>query len=64
MRDEQVRPYNYSSQFLADKQFAAAYDLEPLAVEKQAALQAVVLSLADAGWSTYGMVSDALRPGE
>ena len=52
-------PYNYSlSQFLADKQAVQqAYgDLEPLAVEKQAASSLVVLSLADAGWSTYGMV--------
>lgn len=59
MRDEQVRPYNYSlSQFLADKgavQQAYATS-EPLAVEKQAGFKPVVLSLADAGWSTYGMV--------
>ena len=59
MRDEQVRPYNYSlSQFLADKgavQQAYATS-EPLAVEKQAGFKPVVLSLSDAGWSTYGMV--------
>ena len=59
MRDEQVRPYNYSlSQFLADKQSVqqAYATSEPLAVEKQAGFKPVVLSLADAGWSTYGMV--------
>ena len=59
MRDEQVRPYNYSlSQFLADKQAVqqAYATSEPLAVEKQAGFKPVVLSLADAGWSTYGMV--------
>jgi NitT/TauT family transport system substrate-binding protein len=58
-RDEQVRPYNYSlSQFLADKQSVqqAYATSEPLAVEKQAGFKPVVLSLADAGWSTYGMV--------
>ena len=58
-RDEQVRPYNYSlSQFLADKQAVqqAYATSEPLAVEKQAGFKPVVLSLADAGWSTYGMV--------
>ena len=59
MRDEQVRPYNYSlSQFLADKgavQQAYATS-EPIAVEKQAGFKPVVLSLADAGWSSYGMV--------
>ncbi|WP_219215171.1 ABC transporter substrate-binding protein [Variovorax boronicumulans] len=59
MRDEQVRPYNYSlSQFLADKQSVqqAYATSEPFAVEKQAGFKPVVLSLADAGWSTYGMV--------
>lgn len=59
VRDEQVRPYNYSlSQFLADKQSVqqAYATSEPLAVEKQAGFKPVVLSLADAGWSTYGMV--------
>jgi len=59
VRDEQVRPYNYSlSQFLADKQAVqqAYATSEPLAVEKQAGFKPVVLSLADAGWSTYGMV--------
>ncbi|WP_077002241.1 ABC transporter substrate-binding protein [Variovorax sp. KK3] len=59
MRDEQIRPYNYSlSQFLADKQSVqqAYATSEPLAVEKQAGFKPVVLSLADAGWSTYGMV--------
>ncbi|WP_213958785.1 MULTISPECIES: ABC transporter substrate-binding protein [unclassified Variovorax] len=59
MRDEQVRPYNFSlSQFLADKQSVqqAYATSEPLAVEKQAGFMPVVLSLADAGWSTYGMV--------
>jgi len=58
MRDEQVRPYNYSlSQFLADKQAVqqAYATSEPLAVEKQAGFKPVVLSLADAGWSTYGI---------
>ena len=59
VRDEQIRPYNYSlSQFLADKQSVqqAYATSEPLAVEKQAGFKPVVLSLADAGWSTYGMV--------
>ncbi|RZL65255.1 MAG: ABC transporter substrate-binding protein [Variovorax sp.] len=59
VRDEQVRPYNYSlSQFLADKQSVqqAYATSEPFAVEKQAGFKPVVLSLADAGWSTYGMV--------
>ena len=59
MRDEQVRPYNYSlSQFLADKQSVqqAYATSEPFAVEKQAGFKPVVLSLADAGWSTYGIV--------
>ena len=59
LRDEQVRPYNYSlSQFLANKQAVqqAYATSEPLAVEKQAGFKPVVISLADAGWSTYGMV--------
>lgn len=59
VRDEQLRPYNYSlSQFLADKQSVqqAYATSEPLAVEKQAGFKPVVLSLADAGWTTYGMV--------
>jgi len=59
MRDSQIRPYNYSlSQFLADKEAVqqAYATSEPLAVEKQAGFKPVVLSLADAGWSTYGMV--------
>lgn len=58
-RDEQVKPYNYSlSQFLADKQAVqqAYATSEPLAVEKQAGFKPVVHLLADAGWSTYGMV--------
>lgn len=58
-RDEQVKPYNYSlSQFLADKQSVqqAYATSEPLAVEKQAGFKPVVHLLADAGWSTYGMV--------
>jgi len=58
-RDEQVKPYNYSlSQFLADKQSVqqAYATSEPLAVEKQGGFKPVVHLLADAGWSTYGMV--------
>ncbi|WP_318407247.1 ABC transporter substrate-binding protein [Polaromonas sp. SM01] len=58
-RDEQVKPYNYSlSQFLADKQSVqqAYATSEPMAVEKQAGFKPVVHLLADAGWSTYGMV--------
>lgn len=58
-RDEQVKPYNYSlSQFLSDKQSVqqAYATSEPLAVQKQGGFKPVVHLLADAGWSTYGMV--------
>lgn len=63
-RDEQVRPYNFSlSQFLADKKsvqqgYATS---EPISVEQQAGFKPLAFSLADAGWSTYGMVVEARK---
>ncbi|VWX61510.1 NitT/TauT family transport system substrate-binding protein [Burkholderiales bacterium 8X] len=63
-KDEQVRPYNFSlSQFLADKKavqqgYATS---EPISVEQQAGFKPVSFSLADAGWSTYGMVIETRR---
>ena len=63
-RDEQVRPYNFSlSQFLADKKsvqqgYATS---EPISVEQQAGFKPLSFSLADAGWSTYGMVVETRK---
>ncbi|RYF63724.1 MAG: ABC transporter substrate-binding protein [Comamonadaceae bacterium] len=63
-RDEQVRPYNFSlSQFLADKKavqqgYATS---EPISVEAQAGFKPLSFSLADAGWSTYGMVIETRK---
>lgn len=63
-RDEQVRPYNFSlSQFLADKKavqqgYATS---EPISVEQQAGFKPLSFSLADAGWSTYGMVIETRK---
>ncbi len=63
-RDEQVRPYHFSlSQFLADKKavqqgYATS---EPIQVEAQAGFKPLVFSLADAGWSTYGMVIETRK---
>lgn len=63
-QDQQVRPYNFSlSQFLADKKavqqgYATS---EPISVEKQAGFKPLAFSLADAGWSTYGMVIETRK---
>ncbi|WP_399677615.1 ABC transporter substrate-binding protein [Xenophilus sp.] len=63
-RDEQVRPYNFSlSQFLADKKavqqgYATS---EPISVQAQAGFKPLAFSLADAGWSTYGMVIETRK---
>lgn len=63
-QDQQVRPYNFSlSQFLADKKavqqgYATS---EPISVEQQAGFKPVSFSLADAGWSTYGMVIETRK---
>ena len=63
-RDEQVRPYNFSlSQFLADKKsvqqgYATS---EPISVEQQAGFKPLTFSLAEAGWSTYGMVIETRK---
>ncbi len=63
-RDEQVRAYNFSlSQFLADKKsvqqgYATS---EPISVEQQAGFKPLTFSLAEAGWSTYGMVIETRK---